>query len=274
MSDYERIEKSIEYIEQNYHRQPDLKEIAQNVRLSEYHFQRLFKRWAGISPKKLIQFLTVNRAKELLENSRSVLDTAFESGLSGPGRLHDLFITYEAVTPGEYKRRGEGLVVTFGLHETPFGTCLIAFTDKGITDLHFLRNGNTKQLVRGLKKKWNAAALREDTRATKKYIDIIFYNKRTAPDERIRIHLRGTNFQIKVWQALLSIPEGYVTSYEDIARLIGKPTASRAVGNAVGNNPLAYLVPCHRVIKKLGRFGNYGGGPSRKKAMLFWETAR
>jgi AraC family transcriptional regulator, regulatory protein of adaptative response / methylated-DNA-[protein]-cysteine methyltransferase len=272
MSEYERIEKAIEYIEQNYNRQPELKEIAQNVRLSEYHFQRLFKRWAGISPKKLIQFLTVNRAKQLLEDSRSILDTAFEAGLSGPGRLHDLFITCEAVTPGEYKRRGEGLTVTYGLHDTPFGTCLLAFTDKGISDLNFSRNGNTKQMIRGLKKKWAAAKLKEDAGATKKYIDVIFHRRRPASKERLRIHLRGTNFQIKVWQALLTIPEGCVTSYEDIARVIGKPTASRAVGNAVGDNPIAYLIPCHRVIKKLGEFGNYGGGPLRKKAMLFWEN--
>jgi len=272
--DYKRMERAILYLEENYHRQPSLKEIAESVHLSEFHFQRIFTRWAGVSPKKFMQFLTLDHAKKLLEESKSVLDATYEAGLSSPGRLHDLFVNIEAMTPGEFKQKGAGLTIFYGIHPSPFGECLLAVTERGICGLSFIEKEHPRKAVRYLQSKWPEAKLVEKPAATKPYIDRIFDSPTGNGSPKLNLFLQGTNFQIKVWEALLKIPAGCVVSYEDIAARIGKPTASRAVGTAVANNHIAYLIPCHRVIQKIGAFGNYRWGAPRKKAMLVWEAGR
>ena len=268
--DYERIEQAIQFIELNFRSQPTLSDIAQFVGLSEYHFQRLFKRWVGISPKRFLQYLTVEHARAMLRNGSSVLDTSYDTGLSGPGRLHDLFVSVDAVTPGEYKQRGEGLAIAYGFHDTPFGTCFIAASDRGVTNLEF---GDRDGCVQRLHERWSAASLHEDREVTGEFADRIFSNERVDP-ATVTLYLKGTNFQLKVWQALLEVPAGHITSYRTIATSIGQPTAQRAVGNAVACNPVAFVIPCHRVIRESGEFGNYRWGTARKKAMLGWEAAR
>jgi AraC family transcriptional regulator, regulatory protein of adaptative response / methylated-DNA-[protein]-cysteine methyltransferase len=268
---YELIERAIQYIEIHVKEQPELEEIASAVGLSEYHFQRLFTSWTGISPKRFIQFLTKEHAKELLSKSENLLDTTHQVGLSSLGRLHDLFVTTEAVTPGEYKSGGAGLTIRYGIHPSPFGKCLIATTERGITNLGFV-TGNEGRSLDLLAESWKQAKMIEDYKATAPLVTRIFSDPK--PDQPLNLHLRGTNFQIKVWEALLGIQSGTVTTYEDIAAKIGKPKASRAVGTAVGHNPIAYLIPCHRVIRKSGEFGNYLYGSARKKAILATEMIR
>jgi AraC family transcriptional regulator, regulatory protein of adaptative response / methylated-DNA-[protein]-cysteine methyltransferase len=272
---YRLIEQAIQYIETNAHRQPELDEIASAIGLSEYHFQRLFTRWAGISPKRFIQFLTKEHAKELLTRSENLLDTTHQVGLSSLGRLHDLFVNTEAVTPGEYKSHGAGLTIRYGLHPTPFGKCLIATTERGICHLGFVQNSEGNA-IDNLVADWKQAKMNEDYESTAQIIARIFPDPETdsafkKADQRLSLHLRGTNFQIKVWEALLNIPTGSATTYEHIAAQIGNPNAVRAVGTAVGHNPIAVLVPCHRVIRKTGEFGNYRYGAARKKAVLARE---
>jgi len=272
--DYLRIEKAISFLQLNYTRQPDLQEVARCVHLSEYHFQRLFTRWAGISPKRFLQYLTLEHAKRALRESRSVLDATFDAGLSSPGRLHDLFVTVEAMTPGEFKQSGEGLIIKYGFHSTLFGECLLAVTERGICGLSFVPEGRRGQVLKELRERWTGATLREASGTTQPVVDRLFARsakKRRAP---LQLLLKGTNFQIKVWEALIRIPEGSVVSYEDLARSIGSPRASRAVGSAVGKNPVAYIIPCHRVIRREGIIGNYHWGQERKKALLGWEWAR
>ncbi len=270
--DYQRIEKAILFLEKNVQHRPDLKEIAKSVNLSEYHFQRLFRRWAGISPKRFLQALTLERAKEALKNSGSLLDVTYEAGLSSPGRLHELFVNMEAVTPDEFRKQGASLKIRYGFHPSPFGECLVAVTDRGISNLAFVPQGNRSKIIRELKEQWNRAEVLEDPSASKPYADRIFNATKSA--DPLTLYLKGTNFQIKVWQALLSIPHGAVTSYEDIARRIGNANAVRAVANAVAHNPVAYLIPCHRVIRKTGAVGEYRWGSARKKALLAWEAGR
>ena len=268
--DYLRIEQAILYLENHYKEQPGLDEVAANIGLSEYHFQRLFTRWAGVSPKRFLQFLTKEGAKELLSNSENLLDTTHQVGLSSLGRLHDLFVTTEAVTPGEYKTGGEGLTIRYGIHLTPFGKCLIGLTERGICHLGFV-TGSEGDAIDSLVNDWKEARMIEDYRSTAALVEPIFdlrYDTRIKP---LTLHLRGTNFQIKVWEALLQIPAGTATTYEGLAQRIGRPNASRAVGSAVGHNPIAVLIPCHRVIRKVGDFGNYRYGPLRKKALLARE---
>jgi AraC family transcriptional regulator of adaptative response/methylated-DNA-[protein]-cysteine methyltransferase len=270
--DYLRIEQAIRYLEKNARRQPELSEIAGAVGLSEFHFQRLFTRWAGISPKRFLQFVTKENAKGLLDRSGNLLDTTLQVGLSGPGRLHDLFVSAEAVTPGEYKSRGAGLTIRYGLHPSPFGQCLIGITERGICHLGFVQSSEG-DAVDELFSGWKQASLVEDQPATAPLVEPIFDLSRRA-DMPLRLHLRGTNFQLKVWEALLRIEPGNVTTYGHIAALLGRPGAMRAVGNAVGQNPVPVLVPCHRVIRSLGEFGNYRYGAARKKAMLGWELSK
>ena len=267
---YQLIEQAIQYIETNVHRQPELDEIASAIGLSEYHFQRLFTRWAGISPKRFMQFLTKEHAKDLLARSENLLETTHQVGLSSLGRLHDLFVNTEAVTPGEYKSHGAGLSIHYGLHFTPFGKCLIAATERGVCHLSFVETSEGNA-IDTLVADWNQAEMIEDYRTTAPLIDRIFSTP--TPDTPLKLHLRGTNFQIKVWEALLHIPTGSLTTYEQIAAQIGNPNALRAVGTAVGHNPIAVLIPCHRVIRKSGEFGNYRYGPARKKALLAKEFA-
>jgi AraC family transcriptional regulator of adaptative response/methylated-DNA-[protein]-cysteine methyltransferase len=273
-ADYQRIEQAILALEKNFRRQPSLDQIAKSVALSEYHFQRLFSRWVGISPKRFLQFLTKEYAKELIESSPNLLDVAYESGLSGTGRLHELFVTCEAVTPGEFKNKGEGLQIFYGFHPTPFGHCLLAVTDRGICHLSFVKEGERTPAIKALQKKWENAKLTVAPNKTRALVDQIFNPMKNGKPRPLHLFLNGTNFQIKVWEALLKIPAGAVTSYEDIAARIGLPKASRAVGNAVSQNPVAYIIPCHRVVRKLGEFGNYRWGAARKKAMLGWEMAK
>jgi AraC family transcriptional regulator of adaptative response/methylated-DNA-[protein]-cysteine methyltransferase len=270
--DYQRIEKAILFLEENSNRRPDLKEVARSANLSEYHFQRLFRRWAGISPKRFLQTLTLERAKEALKNSGSLLNVTYDTGLSSSGRLHDLFVNMEAVTPDEFRNHGAGLKIKYGFHPSPFGQCLIAVTDRGICNLSFvLQDGRTK-IVRDFKRQWRHADILEYSAATKPYADRIFGAAKSAGP--LTLHLKGTNFQVKVWQALLKIPRGMVASYENIARQINRPRAVRAVANAVAHNPVAFLIPCHRVIRKTGVVGGYRWGSARKKAILVWEASR
>jgi AraC family transcriptional regulator of adaptative response/methylated-DNA-[protein]-cysteine methyltransferase len=274
MEDYARIEKAILFLGENYHRQPELREIAESVHLSEFHFHRLFRRWAGISPKRFVQFLTLEHAKKLLAGSQSVLDATFGAGLSSPGRLHDLFINIEAMTPGEFKAKGAGLRITYGFHPSPFGECLLALTERGICALGFVGVGGRTQLLHDFQARWPKAHWEENSRLTKPYIRRIFGGEKPNGNQPITLLLRGTNFQIKVWEALLRIPMGSVVPYEGLAATICSARAARAVASAVARNPIAFLIPCHRVIRKAGIIGGYHWGTARKRAMLAWEAAQ
>jgi AraC family transcriptional regulator of adaptative response/methylated-DNA-[protein]-cysteine methyltransferase len=271
--DYERIERAIQFIETHFARQPELKEIADHAGLSEFHFQRLFSRWVGISPKRFLQFLTKEYVKELLSRPTSLLDAAYDAGLSGPGRLHDLFVSCEAVTPGEFKAGGMGVTIAYGWHPSPFGECLIARTERGICWLSFARDGNRQAAIAEFTAAWKNARIVEDGERTRLLIARIYDPALWNRSSPLPVLVKGTNFQIKVWEALLKIPVGTVVTYEDIALYIGFPKAVRAVGNAVGKNPVSFVIPCHRVVRKTAEFGNYGGGPERKKAMLGWEAS-
>jgi AraC family transcriptional regulator of adaptative response/methylated-DNA-[protein]-cysteine methyltransferase len=272
-ADYALVAQAIEYLGQNFQEQPSLEELASVLHVSPFHLQRVFSRWAGISPKRFLQFLTVDYAKSRLQAAQSVLDTAYDAGLSSPGRLHDLFVTLEAVTPGEYKSQGEGLTISVGQHSTPFGECLLAATPRGIVALNFLDPDNTwEDALNELHKAWAAAQITMDPSATAPLIERIFspHGNSLPP---LRILVKGTNFQVKVWEALLHIPPGAVCTYADIARTIDNPTAVRAVGGAVGANAVAYLIPCHRVIRQNGLISNYRWGAIRKRAIIGWEAA-
>ncbi len=271
-SNYQRIEKAIQYIEEHSMRQPSLGEVAEHIGLSPYHFQRLFKRWAGVSPKRYLQFLTVENAKKLLHRSTSVLETAYDVGLSGPGRLHDLFVSVEAVTPGQFKSGGSGVELEYGFHQTPFGNALLAMTEDGITDLWFVDEDDEEEALIELQSVWSAADMSQGSEAAWEIVSRIFGGaSRQAKNDRVHLLLRGTNFQIKVWQALLRIPEGNVVSYSDVAKRVGRPDAVRAVAGAVAANPIAWLIPCHRVLRSSGEIGGYRWGTARKKIMLTRE---
>jgi len=273
MQDYERIEQAIAYLDEHFQEQPSVAEVAEHVGLSESHFHRLFRDWAGITPKRFLEFVTAEHARQLLQDSNSVLDSAYESGLSSPGRLHDLFVNLEGVTPGEIRRRGRGMELRFGFHPSPFGECMLAETDRGVTTLSFTSKEDRGEAVAQLSERWPGARLVQSREATEKTFERILAGLRGTPDGGIELFVQGTNFQVRVWEALLKIPNGLVVSYERVAEWIGRPSSSRAVGNAVGSNPIALLIPCHRVLRKTGAFGNYGGGPLRKRAILAWEAA-
>lgn len=269
-SDYERIRSAILYIAENAEQQPTLEQVAAHVGLSPSHLQRLFVKWAGVSPKRFLQHLTAQRARQLLHESRPVVDTAFEVGLSGPGRLHDLMVSAEGATPGELARRGAGLVVTYGFGVTPFGDALVATTPRGICALQFVDAGDPAEALASLRRDWGNAELRRDDVAAQVQLDEVFSGSGLpggAP-----LHVAGTNFQLKVWEALLRIPEGCVVSYSDLAERLGMPSASRAVANAVGANRVAYVIPCHRVLRSTGELGGYRWGTDRKLVMLERET--
>jgi AraC family transcriptional regulator of adaptative response/methylated-DNA-[protein]-cysteine methyltransferase len=234
----------------------------------------LFTRWVGISPKRFLQFITKEHAKQLLSNSSSILDAAYQVGLSSPGRLHDLFITWEAVTPGEYKLRGEGLQISYGFHPSPFGEILLGTTDRGICSLSFVMPAGRSTAWEALRKDWPKASLVEDSSKTQPLVAAIFRSFGRQLDYPLHLYLSGSNFQLKVWEALLGIPSGSVVSYRDIAGYLGDSKASRAVGNALAHNPVAVLIPCHRVINSLGEFGNYHYGGARKVALLGWEMSK
>jgi AraC family transcriptional regulator of adaptative response/methylated-DNA-[protein]-cysteine methyltransferase len=271
--EYRRIEKAIHFLEKNFRRQPDLKEVARQVGLSEYHFHRLFSRWAGVSPKRFLQFLTADYARRLLRESANVLDAAHETGLTGPGRLHDLIVNVYAMTPGELKEEGAGLTIRFGVHPSPFGDCLVAVTDRGICAVSFLSVERGREAREKLETRWSRATFRKSQAGTKDVANRIFDPSRWKNGSPLSVIVRGTNFQVKVWEALVRIPPGCAVSYEQVATRIGAPAGARPVGSAVARNPVAFLIPCHRVIRKTGDFGEYGSGSARKKAILAWEAA-
>lgn len=275
--DYERVARAIEYLDRHSGRQPALADVAEAAGLSEFHFQRVFRRWAGVSPKRVLQYLTAERAKAALRSGQSVLEATYASGLSGPGRLHDLMLAVDAVTPGEYKAEGNGLTVRYGWHASPFGDCLIAVTARGICALEFVETADRRAAVDRLHLAWPGASIVHAAAATRDVAAHVFAAERAARAASaapLTLFLRGTNFQIKVWEALLRVPEGSTVSYGDLARAVGRPSAARAVGAAVGRNPIAYVIPCHRVIRSTGAFGEYRWGGERKRAMLAWEGAR
>jgi AraC family transcriptional regulator of adaptative response/methylated-DNA-[protein]-cysteine methyltransferase len=284
-TDYIRIESALAFLSDHRQSQPALADVAEHVGLSEHHLQRVFTRWAGISPKRFLQFQTVESAKALLRESRSVLDTTYSTGLSSGGRLHDLFVTLHAVTPGEFKSGGAGLTIITGFHDSPFGECLIGVTERGICGLSFVINGDRAAAMAELEAHWPGATFVQDQRATRATVNQVFAawnggrwqppvadTGEAVTPTPLSVLVRGTNFQVRVWEALLRIPPGGVATYEDIANAVGRTGATRAVGSAVGRNPVAYLIPCHRVIRKSGGFGEYHWGATRKVALLMCEA--
>jgi len=268
--DYQRMADMLAWISAHFEEQPSLADFAARAGQSPYHFQRRFSRWVGLSPKKYVQFLTLSRAKACLDASHSVLGAAFAAGLSSPGRLHDLFVNIEAVTPGEHKRGGAGLVIRHGVHDSPFGPCLLMHTERGICGLAFLDEGDGGRTLADMASRWPNAHLVSDA-APGAELAARAFAPGASDGDPLTLLLHGTPFQIQVWQALLRIPPGAVTNYQALARYIGHSGAARAVGTAGGANPIAYLVPCHRVIRKSGALGGYRWGVGRKLAMLSEE---
>jgi len=272
-TNYDKIAGAIAFVSRHARQQPELEAIAAAVHTSPFHFQRLFTEWAGVSPKKFLQFLTVEHAKQLLaQKQHTVFDAAYETGLSGTGRLHDLFVNIEGMTPGEYRNGGENLIIQYSIQECRFGKYIVASTTKGICNLSFFEESEAAA-VTALKACWPNAQLKAGTDAHQQKI-IRFFTDNTGDASTILLHLKGTPFQLKVWQALLHIPQGHLSTYGGIAQHIDQPTASRAVGTAIGSNPVGYIIPCHRVIKSIGETGGYRWGGIRKKAMLAWEASK
>lgn len=269
---FDRIAEAIQYIKLNFKAQPDLDKVAEQVHLSPFHFQRLFTEWAGVSPKKFLQYLSLEHAKSILKDRQATLfDTAFETGLSGTGRLHDLFVNLEGMTPAEYKNGGAALKINYSFAESPFGNIIVASTAKGVCYLAF---ADDKQMAFDeLKQQFPNAQYNQVTDIHQQNALFIF-RKDWSQLPEIKLHLKGTSFQLKVWDALLKIPMGGLSTYASIANTIGSPQANRAVGSAVGDNPVAFLIPCHRVIRSTGEFGQYHWGANRKTAMIGWEAAK
>lgn len=269
---YAKVEQAIHYLAEHRHDQPNLDAVAREAGLSPHHFQRVFTRLAGISPKRFLQYTTLEEAKTLLRGRHSVLDTSYAVGLSGAGRLHDLFINGEAVTPGVYKSGGEGLKIRYGVHPCPFGYALIGMTSHGICELDLRSSAeDARRNLARMQSKWPQARLVEDLAATRHVVEQMTQHGQACV-QKLPLHLRGTNFQLKVWQAILRVPEGALTTYSEIAEAVGSPHGVRAVGSAVGDNPVAYLIPCHRVLRKDGGIGGYATGIARKQAMLAYEA--
>ncbi|MBB5623913.1 AraC family transcriptional regulator of adaptative response/methylated-DNA-[protein]-cysteine methyltransferase [Pedobacter cryoconitis] len=270
-TNYSRIAQAISYINGNFKTQPGLEEVAEKINLSPFHFQRLFTEWAGVSPKKFLQYLTVEHAKKMLkENQATLFETAFETGLSGTSRLHDLFVNIEGMTPGEYKNGGENLTINYSFAETPFGNILVASTAKGICHIAFA--DVAEDALEILKTKFPNAVYRQFADAAQQHALYIFTHDWDRISE-IKLHLKGTDFQLKVWETLLKIPTGQLTTYGAVAKEIGMPSASRAVGSAIGANPVAFIIPCHRIIQSTGTLGQYHWGSTRKTAIIGWEAA-
>jgi AraC family transcriptional regulator of adaptative response/methylated-DNA-[protein]-cysteine methyltransferase len=270
--DYRRIERAIRYLDDHLVDQPSLEDVAHEIGLSPFHAQRLFTRWAGISPKRFLGLLTVGHAKAVLQAGESVLDATYEVGLSGPSRLHDLFVGFEAMTPGEYKQQGASLTLSYGIHPTRFGDALLLTTERGIAGLSFV-DGDPDAALEEAQAAWPLSRLVADPAATGTLVGQLFgedQQRQALPP----LLLKGTNFQVKVWSALLRVPPGRVISYLDLASAIGQPRAVRAVGSAIARNPIGYLVPCHRVIRATGALGDYRWGRTRRRALLAWESAQ
>ncbi len=273
-SDYEVVRRVIEKISLDYRDQPSLELLADDVGLSPTALQKLFTRWAGLSPKAFLQAVTLDHARKLLDSGMPLLEASFEVGMSGPGRLHDLFVTHEAMSPGDYKTRGGGLTIRYGYHISPFGIALIMVTERGLAGLAFNDPGDERTAFDDMAGRWPNATYVEDIAATAPYAARIFDPQRWRADQPLRVALIGTDFQVRVWQALLRIPIGKACSYSSIAERIGSPAASRAVGAAVGANPISFVVPCHRALGKSGALTGYHWGLTRKRAMLGWEAGQ
>lgn len=269
---YNRIAEAIEYIKTNFKKQPNLEEVAKQVHLSPFHFQRLFSEWAGTTPKKFLQYISIEHSKKLLnENQATLFETAFETGLSGTGRLHDLFINIEGMTPAEYKNGGKNLLINFSFAESPFGNLIVASTSKGVCSMAF--NDKEEKALEELKANFPNATFQRKLDLIQQNALFIFQND-WSKLHQVKLHLKGTDFQLKVWETLLKIPMGQLSTYGSIADKIGNPNASRAVGTAIGNNPVAFLIPCHRVIQSNGNIGGYMWGNTRKTAIIGWESAK
>jgi AraC family transcriptional regulator, regulatory protein of adaptative response / methylated-DNA-[protein]-cysteine methyltransferase len=272
---YYRIEKAIQYLEENFHKQPELDEVAEKVHLSPFHFQRIFTEWAGISPKRFLQFLTVDYLKDKLTHTKNLVEAAEAAGLSSQSRVYDLFTTLEAVTPHEYKQKGSGIRIEYGIHQTPFGLGLIGITERGVCWLSFIaEDADPKVEVENMKEHWHNSVFHQNQTLTLNFIQLIFNRKGAEAQRKLHVFVKGTNFQVKVWEALLKIPMGDVTTYQTIAKQIQNPKALQAVGSAIGSNHIAYLIPCHRVIRKDGILGEYRWEAARKKSIIGWEIAR
>lgn len=271
MSDYSRIEKAMTYMSEHVSGQPTLEEVAAHVHLSPFHFQRVFCRWAGTTPKRFLQALTLERGKRMLKQAHALLDTSHNIGLSGSSRLHDHFVQLEAVTPGEYKRNGHGVVIEYGYHQTPLGQVFVATTQRGICRLGFVDYTSVDEPLAELHKDWPMGSLTSNDQSTRYVIDALFSEQPDWQRGPLSLHVVGTNFQVAVWRALLRIPPGKLASYSQIAGALGYPKASRAVGNAVGANPVALLIPCHRVIRQSGALGGYRWGSTKKQMVQTWE---
>ena len=268
---YHRIAEAIEFIVENHRSQPELEQIAERVHMSPFHFQRLFTQWAGVSPKKFLQYVSIEHAKRVLRTKVSLLETASEVGLSGTGRLHDLFVSIEGMTPGEYKNGGEQLSINYSFAETPFGNVIIASTLKGICRMTFYQEED--EALISLMQQFPHAQFSQKVDILQQNALFIF-QRDWSQLQQIKLHLKGTEFQLKVWQALLKIPMGELQTYGNLAARMEKPGASRALGTAIGSNPVAFLIPCHRVIQSTGAIGGYRWGPTRKSAIIGWEAAR
>ena len=274
-ADYRLIRAAIRFLTENWRDQPPASALAGHLGLSEDDTQRLFRRWAGITPKQFVQAITLDHARALLRDGETVLDTAYDVGLSGPARLHDLFVTHEAMTPGDYRAKGAGLTIRYGFHASPFGEALVMVTDRGLAGLAFCDGADGRaETFADMTGRWPRADYIEDDDTTASYAVRIFSTGDWDPDHPLRVMLIGTDFEVRVWETLLRIPFGKGTTYSDIARHIGKPKAARAVGGAVGRNPISFVVPCHRVIGRSGALTGYHWGLTRKRAILGWEAGQ
>lgn len=270
--DYQRIATAIEYLSTRFKEQPSLEEVADKIHLSSFHFQRMFTAWAGVSPKKFLQFLTIEYAKDILKNTQSLNEVAASAGLSSSSRLHDLFVSIEGMTPGEYKNNGENLKIQYTTRVSQFGKYLVASTSRGICNLYFY-DGEENDVLDIVKNHWSKGSITEGSDVNQERV-ARFFNHDFNASEKIKLHLKGSDFQIKVWQALLRIPEGNLSSYGKIAMDLQQPNASRAVGTAIGSNQVGFIIPCHRVIKSMGEIGEFRWGSTRKKAMIGWEACK
>jgi AraC family transcriptional regulator of adaptative response/methylated-DNA-[protein]-cysteine methyltransferase len=273
-TDYDIVRRAIAHIRGNWRDQPEIEQIAEAAGVTPTELHHLFRRWAGLTPKAFVQALTLDSARELLRSSASVLDASYEVGLSGPGRLHDLFVTHESMSPGEWKTGAEGITISYGFHPSPFGSALVMATERGLCGLAFADFGEEKAALDDMRSRWPKAKYAEDSARTAPIAQRIFDNKLWRPDRPLRVVLIGTDFEVRVWETLMRIPMGRATTYSDIAGSIGKPKAPRAVGAAVGKNPISFVVPCHRVMGKSGDLTGYHWGLTRKCAMLGWEAGK
>jgi AraC family transcriptional regulator of adaptative response/methylated-DNA-[protein]-cysteine methyltransferase len=273
-ADYERVRAALAFMTERWRSQPSLEAVAEHVGLSPSHFHHVFRRWSGITPKAFLQAITLDHARSLLRDSASVLDTAYEVGLSGPSRLHDLFVTHEAMSPGEWKLGGAGLRMAFGFHPSPFGESIVVATERGLAGIGFVDDGGRAAALADMQRRWPGATFEEKPEVTAPLARRAFDPGAWRPDAPLRVVLIGTDFEVRVWETLLRIPLGRATTYSDIASCIGKPSAARAVGAAVGKNPISFVVPCHRVLGRSGALTGYHWGLTRKQAILGWEAGK